>query len=63
MSLKDFLSGALVALVEQNHLCNFSRGHYGEPSCEVILNSDQWFRRCPLKKKKFTDGQMTDRRQ
>ena len=21
-------------LVEQNHLCNFERGHYGEHSCE-----------------------------
>ena len=22
--------------VEQNHLCNFERGHHGEHSCEVI---------------------------
>ena len=37
-------------LVEQNHLCNFERGHYGEHSCEVIWNLDQWFRRrCRLK--------------
>ena len=28
-------------LVEQNHLCNFERGHYGEPSCEVMWNLDQ----------------------
>ena len=37
--LKDFLSGALAALlnsVEQNHLCNFETGHHGEHSCEVI---------------------------
>ena len=32
-------------LVEQNHLCNFDRGHHGEHSCEVISNADQWFRR------------------
>ena len=36
--------------VEWNHLCNFGRGHYGEHSCEIILNLDQWFRRCCLKK-------------
>ena len=37
--LKDFLSGALAALLigqERNHLCNFERVHYGERSCEVI---------------------------
>ena len=22
---------------ERNHLCNFSRGHYGVHSCEIIL--------------------------
>ena len=22
--------------VEQNHLCNFERGHHGEHSCEVL---------------------------
>ena len=32
-------------LMEPNHLCNFERGHYGEHSCEIICNSDQWFRR------------------
>ena len=31
---------------ELNHLGNFGRGHYEKPSCEIILNSDQWFRRC-----------------
>ena len=36
-------------LVEQNCLCNFKRGHYGEHSCEVIWNLDQWFKRCRLK--------------
>ena len=31
-------------------LCNFERGHYGEHSCEVMWNLDQWFRRrCCLK--------------
>ena len=27
----------------------FGRGHYGEHSCENILNLNQWFRRCCLK--------------
>ena len=49
-----------LCLVEQNHLCNFGRGHYGEPSCEVILNLDQWFRRrCHLKKRLWTDARQT----
>ena len=30
---------------EENHLCNFGRGHYEEHFCEVILNLDQWFRK------------------
>ena len=34
---------------EQNNLCNFSRGHLEEHFCEIILNLDQWFRRCHLK--------------
>ena len=35
---------------ECNHLCNFSRGHYEEQFCEIILNLGQWFRRrCHLK--------------
>ena len=33
---------------EQNHLCNFGRGHYEEQFCEIILNLGQWFR-CRLK--------------
>ena len=33
-------------------MCNFGRRHYGEHSCEMILNLDQWYRiRCCLKKK------------
>ena len=36
-------------LVEQNHLCYFGRGYYEEQFCEIILNLDQWFRRCRLK--------------
>ena len=39
-------------------LCNFERGHHGEHSCEVILNLDQWLRRCCLKKK-FMDARRT----
>ena len=32
-----------------NHLCNFGRGYQEEQFCEIILNMDQWFRRCLLK--------------
>ena len=36
--------------MEQNHLSNFERVHYGEHSCEVIWIMDQGFRmRCRLK--------------
>ena len=35
--------------VERNHLCNFGKGLYEEQFCEIILNLDQWFRRCLLK--------------
>ena len=40
--LKDFLSGALAALLfsGEKHLCIFERGHHGKHSCEVILNLD-----------------------
>ena len=31
---------------EQNHLYNFGRGHHEEYFFEIILNLDQWFRRC-----------------
>ena len=34
-------------------MCNFGRAHYGEHSCEIIRNLNQWFT-CPLKKQ-FTD--------
>ena len=30
-------------------LCNFGRWQFGGHICEVILNLDQWFRRCRLK--------------
>ena len=36
----------LFCSVEQNHLCNFSRGHHEEQFCEIVLNYDEWFRRC-----------------
>ena len=42
MSLKDIS-------VEWNHLCNFCRRHHEEQSCEIILNLEQWLRRCRLK--------------
>ena len=28
---------------------NFGRSHHEEKLCEIILNLNQWFRRCPLK--------------
>ena len=34
---------------EQNHLCNFGREYQEENICQIILNLDQWFRRCHLK--------------
>ena len=34
---------------EQNHLCILGGGHHEEQFCEIILNLDQWFRRCHLK--------------
>ena len=34
---------------EWNHLCNFGRRHHEEQFCEIILNFDQWFKRCSLK--------------
>ena len=52
MSFKDFPYLELwqpLYLDEQNHLCNFGRRHQGEQFCEIILNLDQWFRRCHLK--------------
>ena len=36
--------------LEQNHLCNFGRGYHEEQFCEIILNSEHWFRRrCIIK--------------
>ena len=59
--LKDFLSGALAALMlsRVRPLCNFGRRHYEEHSCEVILNLDKWFRRRCRLKKKCTDARWT----
>ena len=37
------------------------RVHYGEPSCEVILNLNQWLRRRCHLNIKFRDGRMTDK--
>ena len=35
---------------ERNHFCNFKRRYQESQFCEIILNSDQWFRRrCHLK--------------
>ena len=30
-----------LCLAEQNHLCNFVRGHHEEQICEIILNLDK----------------------
>ena len=30
-------------------MCNYGRGYQQEQFCEIILNLDQWFRRCHLK--------------
>ena len=30
-------------------LCNFDRKHHEEQLCEIILNLNQWFKRCHLK--------------
>ena len=51
MSLKDISYLELwwpFCSVKQNHLCNFGRGYYEEQFCEIILNLDQWSRRCFL---------------
>ena len=34
---------------EWNNLCNFVIGYQEEQFCEIILNLDQWLRRCHLK--------------
>ena len=48
--LKDFLSGALTALLFSGAepFMHFCKGHYEEQLCEIISNLDQWFRRCRL---------------
>ena len=30
-------------------MCNFGSGYHGVQFCEIVLNLDQWFRRCCLK--------------
>ena len=48
MSFKDISYLELwrpLCSVEQNHLCNFGRRLHEEQFCEIILNSNQWFRR------------------
>ena len=42
---------------EQNLLCNFGKGHYGEHSCGIILNLDVWLRRIFRFKIKLTDDE------
>ena len=34
-----------ICSADWNHLCNFSRRHHEEQSCEIILKLDHWFRR------------------
>ena len=49
MSFKTFLifsSGGHFIQPSKNGLCNLSRGYYEKHFCEIILNLDQWFRRC-----------------
>ena len=38
-----------VCSVQRNHSCNFGKEHFEEQFCEIVLNLDQWFRRCCLK--------------
>ena len=52
MSFKDMSYLELwqsLCSVEWNHFCNFGRRHHEEQFCDIILNLDQWFRRCCLK--------------
>ena len=49
MSLKDMSYLELwqpLCSVELNHLCNFGRRHHEKQFCEIVLNLDQWFKRC-----------------
>ena len=34
---------------ERNHFSEFGIGYAEESFCEIVLNLDQWFRRCHLK--------------
>ena len=34
---------------ERNHLGNFGKGQYEEHFCYIILNLDQWFKKCHFK--------------
>ena len=45
--------------MDRNHLNKFERWPTKDNSCEVWLKSNQWFRRCLLKKL-FTDARMMD---
>ena len=48
MSFKDISYLELLwplCSVDRNYLCNFGRKHHEEQFCELILNSDKWFRR------------------
>ena len=41
---------------QSGNICrNIGRGHYEEHFCEIILNLDQWLRRCHLKIFLFLD--------
>ena len=42
-----FFSRALLTpfSAEKNHLCSYGKGHHVEHFCEIILNSNEWFRR------------------
>ena len=60
--LKDFLYGALAALLFSGAkpFMSFSKRASWEHSREAILNSNKWFRRrCRLKKKFTDDGRRT----
>ena len=40
----------MVPNLAESTICANLVGHYGEHSCEIIFNLDQWFR-CDLKKR------------
>ena len=39
----------LVCSMGWNNLCNFCRERHEKQFCEIILNLDQWLRRCHLR--------------